>query len=563
MATSPPFSPSVVTPAEGPQLDLALSRACGQAPVFIALFEDPGGRLAYLNVKARQTLNPGNNVDWAARGCVLSELIGPASRDVFNSVVSAHLGVLGQWEGWLDLLNVTGNVARVFAVLRRLKVAGGRHYVCLHALDSGGPSEGSRAVARDQDYLNALLNHLPDWVYFKDRAGRFLLASNSLTAHLELDDQRELIGRTNFDFFPVEQAAEIHGIEQGILGTGRGVCDLEEKQTLPDGRVIHMSTTRLPLYDAGGEMVGTFGLSHDITAKKRAESERRELELQLQLSHKLEAIGMLAAGIAHEINTPTQFITDNTRYLREAFGALTATLDRYRALVAGNAELSAAARDIEERAELSYHLEEVPKTLDQTLEGLGRVARIVGSLKEFSHPHTLERKPADLNKAIETTISVARHEWKYVADVVTEFDETLPPVPCILDEFNQVVLNLVVNACHAIAEMLKAAGKTKGKGVITIRTRHDANAAWMEVSDTGTGIPEEIRGRIFELFFTTKRAGLGTGQGLALVRTIVVQHHGGSVDFTSEVGKGTTFRVQLPLVVSADAVRPPLIPPSP
>jgi PAS domain S-box-containing protein len=553
MMTSAPHLPPAYSRLDTSKLERVLTKAMECSPMLILLFDHATLQPLYLNGKAEQILNPGRRVNWDQTPYTLARFIGPSSLDSFQSEVRSHLNVLGRWQGWIDLLNVSGNELAVFATLSHVSPETGICYICLQALLPDSLQDNRRAKASDQDFLNALLNHLPAWVYFKDKAGRYLRASKSLANHVGREDPRDLIGRTNFDFFPVERAAATHADEQAIQSTHQPLVDREEQETLPDGRVLYVSTTKLPLHDGEGSLIGTFGISHNITARKNTEKERRELELQLQLSHKLESIGMLAAGIAHEINTPTQFITDNTRFLQTAFKQLADALARFRALSATAPDLAASAAAIEAETELDYHLAEIPRTLEQTLDGLGRVARIVGSLKEFSHPQTLEREPADLNRAIETTIAVARHEWKYVADVVTELDPALPPVCCVLDEFNQVILNLIINACHAISDALKVSGADKG--VITLRTRHDDTSAWIEISDTGAGIAPEIRDRIFELFFTTKRAGKGTGQGLALVRTIIVQHHGGTIDFTTEVGRGTTFRIQLPLVPSTDATQ--------
>jgi two-component system, NtrC family, sensor kinase len=281
-------------------------------------------------------------------------------------------------------------------------------------------------------------------------------------------------------------------------------------------------------------------------------TQRRELELKHQLGQKLESIGGLAAGIAHEINTPTQYITDNTRFLAESFRQVAGALQNLRGsrdsgvLRPGDdkpAEGFPAGGEAE--AELDYLIQEIPRALQQNLDGLARVTRIVQSLKEFSHPNSIEKTSADLNRAIQTAISVCRHEWKYVAEVVTDLEPDLPPVPCLLDEFNQVMLNLLVNAAHTIGDALKARGEKRG--IITVRTRAEAGSAVVEVADTGMGVPPEVRDRIFEPFFTTKEVGKGTGQGLAVVHTVVVKHHRGTVDFTSEVGRGSTFRLRLPL----------------
>jgi signal transduction histidine kinase len=211
----------------------------------------------------------------------------------------------------------------------------------------------------------------------------------------------------------------------------------------------------------------------------------------------------------------------------------------------GTDETVALARAAEEENELDYMLGEIPKTFDETMSGLHRVTQIIKSLKEFSHPNKSSKHPADLNKAINTTITISRHEWKYVADLVTELDPDLPMIPLRIDEMNQVVLNLIVNASHAIGDALKQRGDAKG--VITVRTKQDGGNVLIEVQDNGTGIPESAQPHIFEPFFTTKGVGKGTGQGLAIIRTIVVKNHGGTIGFTTEPGKGTTFHVRLPL----------------
>ncbi len=197
-----------------------------------------------------------------------------------------------------------------------------------------------------------------------------------------------------------------------------------------------------------------------------------------------------------------------------------------------------------QRADLDYVTEEIPRAIAQTTEGVERVAKIVRAMKDFAHPGSDEKVPVNLNAAIESTVTVSRNEWKYVADVKTDLDPDLPPVPCLLSQLNQAMLNMIVNAAHAIAETVKVAGQ---KGLITIASRRDGDAAEIRITDTGTGIPEEIRPKIFDPFFTTKEVGKGTGQGLAIARSVVVGKHQGTIAVESEVGKGTTFIIRLPL----------------
>jgi len=286
----------------------------------------------------------------------------------------------------------------------------------------------------------------------------------------------------------------------------------------------------------------------------RDTSERQLLEVQLAQAQKLESIGQLAAGVAHEINTPIQYVGDNARFLDESFRNLDRVLTSYDNLT--RAAESAGilpdevrqVRAVAEEADLEYLHDEIPRAIRQSGEGVERVATIVKAMKEFSHPGSPEMKAIDLNHAIESTLTVSRNEWKYVADAITEFDPHLPVVRCLPGEFNQVILNLVVNAAHAIADV-KMRGTTKGR--ITISTRRDGDWAEIRVRDTGTGIPEAVRSRIFTPFFTTKEVGRGTGQGLAIAHAVVVKKHGGTLEFETEEGKGTTFIIRMPIAGAA------------
>lgn len=288
----------------------------------------------------------------------------------------------------------------------------------------------------------------------------------------------------------------------------------------------------------------------NITDRKRAENERRLIEVQLRNMQKMESIGHLAAGIAHEINTPTQYVGDNTRFFQDSFLSIQAVLQSYSKLLDAaqkqsiTPELLLEVEKTIEEADLTYRIEQIPQAISETLEGVDRVTKIVRSMKEFSHPGGKEKAAADLNSAIESTASVARSEWKYVADMKLDLDTSLPAVLCYVGEFNQVILNLIINAAHAITDVVKSSGD---KGLITISTRLDGDHVEVRVSDTGSGIPESVQPHIFEPFFTTKDVGKGTGQGLSFAYSTVVQQHGGMISFESEVGKGTTFIVRLPI----------------
>jgi PAS domain S-box-containing protein len=281
------------------------------------------------------------------------------------------------------------------------------------------------------------------------------------------------------------------------------------------------------------------------------DTEKRALDDQLRGAQKMEAIGQLAAGIAHEINTPIQFVGDSTRFFKDSWEHLAELLLAAQKMrrEAGAGAVSPGTLDrfdtCSETAEVDFLLETIPGAIDRTLDGVQRVARIVGAMKEFSHPGSQEKRAVDLNRAIETTVTISRNEWKHVAEVKMNLDPNLPLVPCFAGEINQVFLNLVVNASHAIGDVVGKDGKKLG--TITLSTRSDGGWVEIGIADTGSGIPEHLSERVFDPFFTTKEVGKGTGQGLTLAHAVVVKKHGGRIWFDSEVGKGTTFFVRLPL----------------
>jgi len=275
-----------------------------------------------------------------------------------------------------------------------------------------------------------------------------------------------------------------------------------------------------------------------------AMSELKEADASRLQAQKLQSIGQLAAGIAHEINTPMQFILDNTVFVRESFQSMKTALRAAQKLIASpTAADSRTTATVFRTAEIEFLLGEVPRALDETREGIGRVRTIVTAMRNFAHHDNAEFADIDLNDNVQTTMIVAGSEWKHIAEVTCELDETLPRLPALRDELNQVILNLLVNAAHAVADRPRVAGVAQR---IIVRTRRESSHAVIEIADTGGGIPVAVQSRIYDPFFTTKPVGKGTGQGLAIARSVVEKHKGSIVFADNDIG-GTTFTVRLPL----------------
>ncbi len=304
---------------------------------------------------------------------------------------------------------------------------------------------------------------------------------------------------------------------------------------------IHYLNLSISPYEDYSRTGGFLIIAEDVTEFKIMES-------SLMQAQKLESIGQLAAGVAHEINTPTQFIGDNTRFVKDSFGDLSTLMLMYGKLLSAD---NLSQEDIDKVTEyqneidLEYLLKEIPQALDQTLDGIERVSSIVKAMKEFSHPGVEDMVLSDINHLISSTIIVARNEWKYYADIKTDFQEDLPQVLCYPGEFNQAILNIIINAVHAIKDVIGA--NQNELGLITISTALVEENIIIRIKDNGPGIPEKIRNRIFDPFFTTKGVGKGTGQGLPIVRSIIVNKHQGEINFESIVGIGTTFVIKLPV----------------
>jgi PAS domain S-box-containing protein len=390
--------------------------------------------------------------------------------------------------------------------------------------------------ARAEEQFRAIFRAAGSGMLQIDHDGR-ILQVNQAVEEIVGRSSEQLVGRLVTELCDPDDApaalATLSALQRGEQDLDR----LELRYPRPDGSQGWLDVCVSSLRDGEGQMRCAIVVAEETTRRK-------QLEAELRLSQKLEAVGRLAAGIAHEINTPIQFVGDNLRFLESAFEQLGGLNDRYRRTLtryadrlepAAVAELDAA----EDEADLAFLTSEVPGSLHEALAGVDRIATIVRAMKSFAHPSQQQKAAADLNQALLDTLTVARSELKHVAEVVTDLGE-LPLVTCHMGDLNQVFLNLLVNAADAVAE-------TGRRGTITVRTRHVDDEVRITVEDTGGGIPQAVREQVFDPFFTTKEVGRGTGQGLALARSIVHDKHGGILEFETETGRGTAFTIKLPV----------------
>ncbi len=407
------------------------------------------------------------------------------------------------------------------------------------------------ALRQTEVKYRSMFENSIDAIFQITPSGKLLTANQAAADILGYESPEELISQNNArDRHLFMTPSSWQTLKQNLDKKG-SVKKYEFQACRKNGSAAWLSKNAWVVRNSSGQALYYEGHAEDITEWKRAQKEREMMEMQLYQAHKLEAIGQLAAGIAHEINTPMQYVGDNLHFLMDAFKDLKSAVEVYERLFGAaktgtfdskritEAELELAAFDID------YLKQETYKAIDQTLEGIDRVSTIVGAMRDFSHPGTAAKRAIDIHKTIENTLVICRNEWKHVAEVVTDFDATMPLVPCIPGDFNQAILNLVVNAAHAIGDVVEKESEEKGR--ITIQTLSDREFAEIRITDTGGGIPKEARSRIFDPFFTTKEVGKGTGQGLAIAHATIVNKHNGSLDFRTETGSGTTFTVRLPL----------------
>jgi PAS domain S-box-containing protein len=377
--------------------------------------------------------------------------------------------------------------------------------------------------------LTGVISSIPHLIYWKDAEGRYVGNNAAFLATRGLPAGSDLIGRTESEIGVTDDLAPLLSeLEARVLDTGEPIVDHHATVTGPDHSVRTVLMSVLPQPAGDGRVGAVIGIGADVTRISA-------LERQLNQTNRLEAIGQLAAGIAHEINTPIQFVSDNTRFVEQSFTQLL------------NAVTQLPEPIADPDLDLDFLVAEVPTALTESLEGLSRVAEIVRAMKDFSHPGH-GRGDVDINRAVESTAQVARNEWKYHAELTLDLGSEVGLVPCYEGELKQVILNLIVNAAHAIEAA--AAQRGDGLGHIAVRTRRTSDEAHIIITDDGIGMDQPTQQRIFDPFFTTKEVGKGTGQGLSMAYATIVQKHGGAIHVESSPGAGAEFTISIPTHVA-------------
>ncbi len=506
---------------------------------------DINGRLRYMNRSFRVLLA-------AEVGMALERFYGEVDLAIIAGPALTAVRETGAWAGELDIKLPTGAaICAVHTMQATLDVTGAVQFVTVTARDVTEEKALSISLRASEDRFRSLVSNMPGAV--SRRA-----IDDAWTAEFVSGGIEAITGYPSDAFVDGSQslAALVHpdDIDRIKLAMGRSARRAESfgssyRIVHRDGEIRWVNEQGRVMWNNDHSTCWLDATMTDVTERKRLEAERERMEGEVRVSHKLEAVGQLAAGIAHEINTPMQYLADSVRFARTSYDAMSDLIDGYRRVALDCAEpvkrgdVEKVLDDLADEADLEYIAERVPAAFGRAFDGIERVSSIVRAMKTFSHTSQVEKAPADINESLRTALIVTTNEYKYVADVETEFEHDLPLVTCNIGELDQVFVNLLVNAGHAVT----AAVLGTERGVIRVTTHRNGDEVVITIGDSGCGIPASLRERVFEPFFTTKEVGKGTGLGLALARATVVDPHPCLHTLQSEEGNGTTFSIRLPI----------------
>lgn len=460
-------------------------------------------------------------------------------------------------------------------------VVSGKNEVLVIVRDISDRKQAENKLRESQEFLQLIINNIPQWIYWKDRNSTYIGCNRNLAHAVGLEKPDDIIGKTDYDFpIPKEQADHFRESDAYLIETGIAALHVIETMFLADGSQIWIDSSKIPLYDAAGNVVGILGSYDDITERQQAEAALRQSETQLRQqaldlektlqelkqtqtqliqSEKMSSLGQLVAGVAHEINNPVSFIYGNLAHAKEYTHNLLALLNLYQKHYPNpDSEIQATAKAID----LDFLIEDLPKLLTSMKVGADRIEKIIASLRTFSHTDQLETKTVNIHEGIDSTLMILQNRLKaqhnrQTIQVLRDYGN-LPLVECYAGQMNQVFMNILSNSIDALEEYLAQlateahhAAKTKLKSfkpLIHISTRM-LNEDWIRIqlADNGLGIAETAQNRLFDPFFTTKPVGKGTGMGLSISYQIVTERHGGTLKCNSFPGRGAEFVIEIPV----------------
>lgn len=393
------------------------------------------------------------------------------------------------------------------------------------------------------EYWKKIIEELPDFVFIVNLENEIIYMNQPMLDYLGISSE-EALGKLCYHCIHQQGCVVDNCLQERMLQDGKShMLDLYDKRL--GG---HVEVRIFPYWINPGEILGSVHIVRNINERIQALEEKETLQKQLLHAQKLESVGQLASGIAHEINTPVQFINTNINFIEESFSEIEKCIDSIVDFFENHQKKEIYTEVIISKTqELDWDFlkEEIPKSIEQSKDGLQRVTSIVQAMKSFSHPGGQGKVESDINRIIMTTITVSRNEWKYVSTIETDLDAKIHSVWCDANAISQVILNMLINAAHAIENRL-GRNPVGDKGMIKINTSQKENYVLIKISDSGSGIPKEIQRKIFDPFFTTKEVGRGTGQGLAIAHDIICTKHNGKITFETEENVGTTFIIELP-----------------